>query len=462
MKKTYLMLAAVAALFAACSSDNNDLAEKQTAKDQPQEVSFSAYVNRATTRAGLTGDLTDAQLQLATGGFGVFAYYTDGEPYSENSKPNFMYNQKVYYDTSSWKYSPYKYWPNEFGTTAESDGIDKLTFFAYAPYAEVKTSTGIVTGDASTGIVALTRNTAHGDPFVKYYASMAPAKRVDLCFGVSKSGLTGKVTDGPDNTITTGKPYIDVTKPAVASKIDFDFRHALAAVNVQIDADIDKTAHSTDAYLDGKTKIYVRSVTFEGFTNKGMLNLNSEATTADYTPNWYDLSGINTIGSGTVTIYDGRRDGREGQANSVASNELPNELNKSIISDDGNTTAGVPAVAPVNLFDVTGLSGTDAALLAAPIFVIPTTQALKVTIVYDVETEDENLPTYLSDGKTKGSSVRNTITKDIKVSTTPVVLAAGKAYTIKLHLGMNSVQFDASVTPWPAAVDGGEPWLPLN
>jgi len=460
MKKSYLVMAAAAALFAACSS--NDLAEEKSPQTtQPtdeQAVNFGAYVNRATTRAGWTGTLTTntGLNNLQTEGFGVFGYYTNNELYNEASIPNFFYNQKV--EGADWHYSPIKYWPNEFGTSAISEGQDKLTFFAYAPWVEVDLSTGIAKAaggqQVNTGIIALTRNTAHGDPFVKYYADFTPANRVDLCWGVAAAAFNSSVDDtNAPNSISKGHPYIDVTKTKTTDKINFDFKHALASLNVQIDADIDELSHGTVDYLDTYTKIYVRKVIFEGFTDKGMLNLNADAASTDYTPKWYDLSGLNELNSGKVTIYDGRRDGKEGQANADVSNETPKDLNPDIIQKETVTT-GVPATAAVNLFDNT--TATE------PVFVIPTGEPLKVTIVYDVETADPNLPSYLSDGVTRGSTIENTISKDITLSSSALTLKAGKAYKVTLHLGMTSVKFDASVTEWPSASDTEKTDLPIN
>jgi hypothetical protein len=302
----------------------------------------------------------------------------------------------------------------------------------------------------------MTSNTTSGDPYVKYIASFDPDTRVDLCYGVANSDFKSSV-DGNNNNVLQGKPYIDVIKPKIGDKIHFNFKHALASLNVTIDADIDEVSHGTTAYLDGTTtKIYVRKVTFEGFADKGSLNLNSEGI-GDYTPNWFELNSINRrLSSGTVTIYDGRRDGREGQAKAEASNETPNKLKSTIIQTDAGT-AGVPATAAVNLFD-----SDDA---TAPIFVIPTEEELKVTIVYDVETADKNLSTYLSDGTTKGSSVENTITKAITLNNgaNPLKLQAGKAYKVSLHLGMTSVKFDATVTEWPATPTSADNTdLPIN
>ncbi len=472
MKKSYLLLAAAAMAlgFTACSS--NDIAEEKTSPQptvaEESAVLFDAYMNRATTRAGQTGLLTTANLQSGseadkakTGGFGVFGYYTNDELYSQNAKPEFFYNQKVYNlgAGAGWVYEPVKYWPNEFGSTAESFGEDKLTFFAYAPYVPVDVNTGIAqtTGSPAedqqeTGIISLTRNTAVGDPYVKYYVDFDPENCVDLCFGVAKENFTNSV-DGAKNNVTKGTPYTNVKKPNLGDRINFDFKHALAQLNIQIDADVDEMSHGSTA-LAANTKIYVREITIEGIADKGMLNLNSEATSIPYSPKWVDLSGINEIKSGKVTIYDGRRDGKEGQPDAKAANEKPQTLNPTIISNDNNTTAGVLGQTKKNVF-----AGDNA---NSPVLVIPTGQELGITIVYDVETADNNLATFLSDGQTHGSSVENKIYKNITLSGSNLKLEAGKAYTVNLHLGMTSVKFEASVTDWVDVTPESDVDLPVN
>lgn len=481
-QRIYFMLAATAALFAACSS--NDLSESKAPAQQLDDsaVNFSAYVNRGVTRAGAAGTLTTSNAEapnvsLQEQGFGVFAYYSDSESYSETSKPNFMYNQKVYVkeNETEWSYSPLKYWPNEFGKNAISEGQDRLTFFAYAPYVQVNPSTGRIikrVGDGDNGIVALTNNTTSGDPYVKYYVDMDPDNRVDLCWGVAKADFTATVDEEAINTIPAGEPYIDVVKPATGSLINFDFKHALAAVNVQIDTDIDTEGHNDgSAEVDRYTRIWVRSVTFEGFTDKGRLNLNSKAGEG---PQWFDLTNESPVASGVVTVFDGRTDGKEGRENATAKKEVQATLNAKIIQSDpydqaalkvedetarvltiSDAVPGVRKVA-VNLF--------DAPAVEAPVYVIPTDENLKVTIVYDVETYDPSLATFLSDGAVRGSSVQNTIEQDIvfQNGTENVTkLEAGKVYTVKLHLGLTSVKFDASVTEWAEGYGAGVD-LPYN
>lgn len=459
-QKKYLFIAAAAALFAACSSD--DATTEQVKRQAPQEVSFDAYVNRGVTRAGTAGELNLDNIKYDAYTFGVLGYYTDNQPYSPTSTPNFMYNQQVVYSTGKWVYAPVKYWPNEFGTGADSDGADKLSFFAYAPYVVVKPETGRVTGDETSGIVGLTSNSTAGDPYVKYYVDFNPAKSVDLCWGVSDGAFTSTVTGPttPDkNNIADGAPFIDVIKPQVADagRLKFNFQHALSKLNVQIDADVDEaTVSATHPALAAGTKIYVRSITFEGIALKGLLNLNSSkleisggSITGGTGPQWYELSSTNTrISSSSVTIYDGRRNGKEGQANADAVNEKPCDLNSAIIQKDTNTDGVTNS--PVNLF------GNGA--LEAPVYVIPGTDPLQVTIVYDVETVDTNVAGYLSDGKTHGSTIENKITKQLF----PVALIPGYAYTVKLHLGMTSVQFDAKVTPWTVSAQTQDHTLPNN
>ena len=418
----------------------------------PSAVGFSIYMNRGLqSKAGWGGVLTLDDLKDGTkaNGFGVFAYYGNGALYNETSKPDFMYDQQVTYNTTNnvWEYSPVKYWPNEYGEAASSEAADRLTFFAYAPFAEVTPSTGVVTGDATTGIIGMSRNISAGDPVVMYSSSLTPGAGVDLCWGVAADAFTSSV-DGDNNSVAAGYPFLNVIKPKTGDHLKFEFNHALAQLNVQIDADIDEVA------ADGKTKIYVRSVTFNGFSMRGSLNLNSNTTDG---PIWYDISGTGKLKREPVTVYDGRTDGMEGVSTASDLSEKPANLNPVIVQDkpygDAGLKAGVTTTA-VNLFN----GAAD-----APVMVIPTPGVpVSVTIVYDVETEDSRLAGLLSDGVTHGSSVENKITKNITTTQGNMILSAGKKYVVKLHLGLTSVKFDADVAVWDNAAYEGTADLPEN
>ena len=464
MKKLYLF-AALAAMLAACS-ENDLTAEKQVVQQNAEEevVDFDVYVNRGLTRGGVNGPITTERIKgdpvgnkASLAGFGVFGYYTDGEPYSAITKPNFFYNQQVSYNSgvSRWTYSPVKYWPNEFGNDSKSDQVDRVTLFAYLPYVDVDPITGVVKPsgtpvspetDPTTNITGMTRNTATGDPFIKYSATMDPENSVDLCYGVAADRFTSSNSGINRNDIAKGKPYVDVAKPGkdANSKIKFDFKHATAQLNVTIDANVTDMTTGTTEIRTNHTRIWVRSVTFTGITQKGALNLNSDANEG---PEWYDVNGNSKITTGSLTVYDGRKDDKE--ANDAASNESPATLNTNIVQDEqySISDAVIPVIEEPTKLGVTAtkLNLFNSVNTAAPVFVIPTKEKMRVTIVYDVETVDKNLPYYLSDGKTPGSTIQNTIYKDID---TFGEITAGYCYTLNLHLGMRTVDFDAAVTAW--------------
>jgi len=459
MKKSYLIMAAAAALFAACSSNDDAVTAQQPSEQSVGEVAigFDTYVDRGTTRAGVYSSINDASaLQGVTDGFGVFAYYTNSDTYDPIFQPNFMYNQQVKYSESKWSYTPVKYWPNEF-TSANAEENDKVSFFAYAPYVKATASTGKVAGDATNysdgvGIVGFSRNTATGDPLVKYVANFNTTKQVDLLWGVCPQ-TTWDIKNSLMQTMTVGLPWLNIQHPRnLTQNLTFNFKHALASLNV----DVDLYANATTATAAAAgTKVYIRSVTFTGFATKGTLNLNN---TVANTPLWLSYDGLSDIESGQeITILDGRKDSKEGLF--AANNETQNinsALVQSTIWGAGGETAGVTNTA-TNLF-YGASANTD------PIYVIPTGDNLKVTIVYDVLTADSNLPGYLNDGTTHGSVVQNTITKEIKTggeTGSNIVLEGLKKYTVHLHIGLQEVTVDATVTSWGDAIAGSGN-LPVN
>ena len=508
MKKIFLF-AAIAALFAACSSKDELVKDDSTQQPQLEKgaIGFDAYTQKATTRGGWAGSLTTAMLQdnlnaKCENGFGVFGFYTDNNEYEQRSVPNFMYNQQVTYDAGSWVYYPIMYWPNEYGSNATSDDQDKVTFFAYAPYVKViptsgklaRTTTDPDPDDTKTlesyGITSMTRNSAQGDPILKYIASFNHNRSVDLCWGVAdnndgkKWGLT-QTGMAQNPGIENGTPWLNLERPAnTDQRVKFTFKHALAQLQVNIDADVDVDGRGHEKVVAPKTRVWVRSVTLKGFAMKGALNLNNETANK---PKWLDYGGQNEIVSEDVIVYDGREDGKEGVNGAVATNEKSLGLNPRIVQDgvyaltdgedvykssalkvigvDKNGTT-VPSIAadvadytrdgvtntPVPLFCQNLDNKNDAAGTGNVFHVIPTDDNFDIEIVYDIETVDQNLAQNLSDGATKGSSIENRISKEISfgTNTTGLVrkLEAGHSYKLNLHLGLNSVKFDAAVVDW--------------
>ena len=430
-QKFFIGSLALLALMASCSSSNDDLNGGAT-QENNIPVTFSSYLGKtATSRAGTAGTITtdgaNSTTSLQTEGFGLFATYTDNAEYTAATGPNFMYNTKV--STKDWTYSPLRYWPNETSTTnadgkgATSEGVDRLSFFAYAPYVEATATTGAVT-ENTVGITALTANNVTTDPKVTYVVADDPSKSVDLLWGVVPAGATkwSNVT-GTDIDIAEGKPYLNLIKPKTNQKVNLLFKHALAKLNLNVVGAFDAVTGGTK---DAATKITVASVTIEGkgFKKTAVLNLNN--TTANE-PLWEAVDGADDI---TLTV----------------SGDNLNSKIKDSGKDEAQTVDGVTETAK-------DLLNSDATSAQKAFMIIPSSAAdksLKVTIDYYVNTTDASL--------SKGySRVENKITKTI----TGFAPEAGKNYTLLLSLGMTSVKVSATVADW---TDGSSTQvdLPIN
>lgn len=238
--KCLALAAALALVMTACSSDNDEPLLRQDARIP---VVFATTEVSAVTRAN-EEKINTAQMLAQAGGFGVFAYYsdgsgtTDGAYNSSSAVPNFMYNQQVTgTDAFSpvWSYSPLKYWPNEIGATAKSDHVDKLTFFAYAPYIDASA----VTTENITGFSA---STDAGDPWLTY-SSPKSVPGYDVVYA----------------------KVIDKVKPDITEEVTLTFNHALASLSYEI-----TKASSLDLQ-----KIEVFGWKTVGLTIAGKLNLNT-------------------------------------------------------------------------------------------------------------------------------------------------------------------------------------------
>jgi len=305
MKKSLFFVAAAALALTACTSENDILETGPTKQATPQAVGFDVYTPGATeTRAGLEGTMTTNRMQRSEtdgGGFGVYAYLTEDKvPAAGEAKataytggvPNFMVNEKILWNPTSlgWYYNPLKYWPNETDKDSQTtpaamtgDGtnteLDRLTFFAYAPY--------VAAGAAPTGITAITdkngelKSTAVTDPTIAWVASETPTtdfnpnQGVDLLWGVAPSGgLSYTAVNGWTVTRNEGTPLLNMIKPNVNTSMKFLFQHALARFGVTVVAAVDQVAPG--GKLDPNTKITIDNVTISGlFGTQGELNLNN-------------------------------------------------------------------------------------------------------------------------------------------------------------------------------------------
>ena len=331
------MAAASALMLTACTSED-DVVQTSVKQTAPKAVGFDVYTPAATnvTRAGLEGTMTTGRLQRSEGnggGFGVYAYLVEDEDasigdanattyktwtsdWSTPKVPNFMVNEKLLWNETNqgWYYNPLKYWPNETDNdsqtpaaemigSASTSHLDRLTFFAYAPYVnDVGSSTmGIVNVTNNAGQLAHSAITSGtGDPIeasIEYKASIDdPNKAVDLLWGVAPAGgLTYTAVNGRTVTVKEGEPLMDMTKPDVNTNMKFLFQHALARIGVKAVAAIDQVG--AGGTLDPNTKITIEKITLKGyFGETGVLNLNNKTPNV---ANWVNINGVNLATSTT-------------------------------------------------------------------------------------------------------------------------------------------------------------------
>lgn len=470
--KKLLFFTMSAMLMAACSSEELSTPDTQKEVADNAAVKFDAYALRGLTRAGAAGDVTNDN--IGGKGFGVFAYYTDGATYGKTATPDFMYNQKVVKTGDTWSYEPVKYWPNEYGEKAASEGTDYVTFFAYAPWTDFVPSTGkpvtTVARDQNFNIIGIKDNTEMGDPIVQYVVDTDPATSVDLLWGVAKENpsdyykpIAGTVAP------QAGYPFINMVKPSSATdgKLSFNLRHALAKVKVTIDfIDDAATPAGTAAgkLKADETRIYLREASISGFALQGALNLNNTEVNK---PLWKDIDGDKMLAfADYLEFFDGRRDGYEGTANGFNNGEANAMLNPTLVenfcapvleggvykfaewtADGTGKTPGVTA-APQFLFATSAdidIANDDQGFF----YIIPRNggQNVDLRLLYDVETIDGRVAGLLADRVTHGKSITNDLSKEA-IFGAGKDFEPGKQYVIKIHLGMTSVKIDAEVTDW--------------
>lgn len=443
-------------------------------------VSFSTYLQQsATTRAyratrasgdGLYYGNIDTADSLRKAGVGIFAYYTDNSSYDQTTNPtipNFMYNQLLSYN-NGWTYSPVVYWPDEFGASATSTDIDRLSFFAYAPYTPLDADvSGYCLRD-----VEKTSNTTAADPMVTYVTADSANAAVDLLWGVVPSTNTTWKGAGSDQTLTAGKPYLNLTTPTTSQNVNFQMKHALCRVGLTVRGDYDNFADGADQFADSldmkaakwnMTLVLVDSVMIEGnWPMVATLNLNN--TTADtplwlvgknndVTYGWYgkyysdatQAPASGAYGTGfSTTVCDKHSIRRSLRAiDMVADKKNDWALWKYACKQRGVPNATSTSGAKYLLEATAGSDGTTDANKDYFMFIPDpntTKTVLRLTVVYDVITKDDNL--VLSDGY-HVEKYKQTITKTLDTK-----FAAGNTYMLNLVLKLNSIDFTVTHTRW--------------
>ena len=455
MLKT-VVAAAVVVSMVSCSSeadfDNTNTTDSNKQESVETPINFGSYLAQSKSNLSRAGGTTPASsvmtnTELQDKGFGVVVFYTGTSQYQAGQstlEPNFLYNTKV--STKDWTYSPVRYWPNggqsEGSTPVES--TQYLSFFAYAPYKDLATST-------TNGITGLSSNAASGDPTVSYTLGATGAD-ADLLWGTA--GTNGTTTGGTaqNGTDFSGKAKARVnanlSKMKVAGKVQFNFKHALAKFGgtgtttdnktsgLMVVADIDNGTATTGGSLDANTKITVKSIKIESVNNDGTKD-NSIAT-----------SGTLNLATGVWTTSDSKMGKIDYEIKSPASytatsGATTQDMNEAIAEPESvaNGEAGWKALP-------TGVTTSAQSVYTetTPLLIIPdgNDHIFRVTIDYVVRTKDASLH--------KGyTEVEQSFYKDLTLKT----VSLNAKYNLLIHLGLTSVKFDATVTDWTNTTMGG-------
>ena len=233
-------LSLAATLFLGASCAKMEIGERA---DENIPVSFGTYgQRRLSSKAGASFVAPGGDFAVGSQ-IGVFGYYHDASDWATETAagtniPDFMYNQTVTkQDDGSWTYSPVKYWPNEYGSAASSDNVDKLSFWGYYP----KGATGL--NLYKPGTTTAFDNGTSGIPKVTFTQSENPDEMVDLMFS---GPLTDLYKTQGHIVGTDEKHYGDITDGEVL----LTFTHALALVDFEI---VEGTG--AEVYQIGLTKI---------------------------------------------------------------------------------------------------------------------------------------------------------------------------------------------------------------
>ena len=190
------------------------------------EINFDAYLGtNESTRAGET-NLAFLKGTAFNSGFGVFARHK----HADGSISDMMDNEHVTWNGNSWGYTNTQYWPDK----------DSVYFFAFAPRV-----------DGVKLVKAPGENKAN-PTYIEFNSSVNP---VDLVWAVEKTKVP--------------------TSPTSASKVDFQFKHALA--RLAFDITVNPQLEENGAVIKVKeVKLYGASEDEGALDVKGYLNLADE------------------------------------------------------------------------------------------------------------------------------------------------------------------------------------------
>ncbi|MBR4368152.1 MAG: hypothetical protein IKP52_02460 [Prevotella sp.] len=463
------LLGALLLLLTACSGSDDISDTPITPDNKPVAVTFSTDISTGTTRA-TTGMINNLDALKASGdGFGVFAYLTDGTAFNTQF-PNaaaytsfsnfFMQNQQVTWNNSyqeggvwqkDWVYSPLKYWPNYTNNNNSDPGPRYISFFAYAPWADVSTS-------PTEGVINYVRD-ADRTPHVIYKIGTAD-HQVDL--------LWANKIDATRN----GQGLInDATSPLTYQKVPLQFHHALSAIDIYVQRVYDEPAYTgkipaavlyPTLYV---SKLELKSTDVAGDSKNGLqtsgkLSLIDGTWSDPGAPNaWadnsevkitYDESMINdTIRGTTDTREEFIRDIELDKWKWILDTKGTDDTSDDEWVDATTITEEQYAATPNRWKNAYGVSEEERNFIKNSMtqVLIPRKITLIPKLTYSMVVRDDNLQlNYLTD---TDNHRYTRILNEVEGNSVTLDLKAGKRYTLLIRIGVEHITFELlSVVDW--------------
>jgi len=390
MKKSYLLIAAAAAIFAACADMDNFKEISKT--EQGAEIAFSTYTQKATRAENSTSAYGAFDLKDHHETFRVWGY--------KNTEADAVFNgDSVGYNTSStnsatkWGYLFNRYW-DKTATTYE--------FYAFAPYDAPFSFDGVSSiATQKDGYFKIT------SAFDKVGDNVSPKNAASPV--ASWKGLT---TDNVDLMIAdTCRLTDDALKNAQNGKVQLNFIHILSRLNITI-----KTIDGFDPTVATDDSLCVDSIIISNFAHAGTFseiqgNVDANQLKAGATERWtssnvkkyrYDLDYTAT----TSPIY------------AVEALMIPQTIVKDTINLDGTYPTGANVNAPY-------------IKIAYSIYSYNPQDGSK-------ETNKEHFTAYYNLAKVFG----------IKTNDSTLEFNEGWQNTLNISISPATIKFDASAAPW--------------
>lgn len=318
--------------------------------------------------------------------FGIFAYYTEATDYPAS---NTAYAPNFMFDQA---------------VTAAASGPSSVSW-SYSPIkywpnsVNSSNAPGKVSffayypkAEASSNVAVTMLNSDKTDPKINFTVNNVAKSQTDLMWGVDGAVGAGK-----------GLPFLNKTQPAVnTDKIKFDFKHALARIGFSVALGGDILSDNSNTTIVALESIEIGGAMVgesmgDLFYTTGTLNLNNT--------------------SNGIAVWTN-------QSTAKQSFKIQPEASDFEIPTDGTT------------WD----NPDESYLMVIPQNIVTATDECNIRIVYHVITTDWSL----------GNS-NQSVVKNVKVVKMPrdINFQNGKAYTLKLTIGMTSVKMEAGdPTDW--------------